>query len=40
MPHIARQTALSALNEIGLTEESDFRLFVSPPENEGGGIVL
>lgn len=40
MPHIARQTALSALNEIGLKEESDFRLYVSPPENDGRGIVL
>lgn len=40
MPHIARQTSVSALNEIGLTEEKDFRLYVSPPENNGGGIVL
>lgn len=40
IPHIARQTALSALNEIGLTEDSDFRLFVSPPENEGRCILL
>ncbi|MGN1203093.1 MAG: MBL fold metallo-hydrolase [Eubacterium sp.] len=40
MPHIARQTALAALNEIGLKEESDFRLYVSPPENDGRGIVL
>lgn len=40
MPHIARQTALSALNEIGLTQDRDFRLYVSPPENDAGGIVL
>lgn len=40
MPHIARQTALSALNEIGLAEDRDFRLYVSPPENDSGGIVL
>lgn len=40
MPHIARQTALSALNEIGLSEDKDFRLYVSPPENEGRCIAL
>lgn len=40
MPHIARQTAISALSEIGLKEDTDFRLFVSPPENDGRGIVL
>lgn len=40
MPHIARQTALSALNEIGLKEDIDFRLYVSPPENNTRGIVL
>lgn len=40
MPHIARQTALAALNEIGLMQDRDFRLYVSPPENDAGGIVL
>lgn len=40
MPHIARQTALAAMAEIGLKEDADFRLYVSPPENEGRGIVL
>jgi phosphoribosyl 1,2-cyclic phosphodiesterase len=40
MPHIARQTALCALNEIGLEENKDFRLYVSSPENDGGGIAL
>ncbi len=40
MPHIARQTALSALNAIGLMQDRDFRLYVSPPENDAGGIVL
>ncbi len=40
MPHIARQTALSALGEIGLKEDIDFRLFVSSAENEGKVIVL
>lgn len=40
MPHIARQTALAALDELGLEEDSDFRLYVSPPENESRGIVL
>lgn len=40
MPHIARQTAVCALSEIGLEENSDYRLYVSAPENEGGGIAL
>lgn len=40
MPYIARQTALSALNEIGLTENTDFRLYVSPPENDSRSIAL
>ncbi len=39
-PEIARQTALAALVELGLNEGSDFRLFVSPPQNESRGIVL
>ena len=40
MPHIARQTALSALSEIGLEEDKDYRLYVSPPENSDRGIAL
>lgn len=40
MPDIARQTTLSALGEIGLKENSDFRLWVSPPANESRAIVL
>ena len=40
MPHIARQTALSALSEIGLAEDKDFRLYVASPENDGRGIAL
>lgn len=40
MPDIARQTALCALDEIGLKENSDYRLFVSPVENNGKGITI
>lgn len=40
MPHIARQTVVASLNEIGLEEDKDFRLYVSAQENNGGGIVL
>lgn len=40
MPYIAKQTALAALSEIGLKEDSDFRLYVSPPENDNRGIAL
>lgn len=40
MPHIARQSAVASLAEIGLKEESDYRLYVSSPENNGGGIAL
>ncbi|MDD6727872.1 MAG: MBL fold metallo-hydrolase [Eubacteriales bacterium] len=40
VPSLARQTALAALDEIGLKEESDFRLFVSPRENNSRGIAL
>lgn len=39
-PHLARQTAVAALDEIGMKEESDYRLFVSPRENNGRGIAL
>lgn len=40
MPEIARQTAVSALSEIGLQQDRDYRLYVSPPENTGGVIAL
>lgn len=40
VPEIARQTTVSALDEIGARENSDFRLYVSKPENDGGLIVL
>lgn len=40
IPEIARQTAVSALGEIGACEGTDYRLWVSPPVNEGGLIVL
>lgn len=40
MPHIARQTAISALSEIGLKEDTDYRLYVSPPENDSRCIAL
>ncbi len=40
MPEIARQNAVSALDEIGAAENSDFRLYVSKPENDEGLIVL
>lgn len=40
VPHLARQTALTALGEIGFKEDCDFRLYVSPPENDSRGIVL
>ena len=39
-PEIARQTALAALSELGLNEGTDFRLYVSPPQNISGGIIL
>ncbi|MGN1329384.1 MAG: MBL fold metallo-hydrolase [Eubacterium sp.] len=39
-PHLARQTAIAALDEIGLKEDCDYRLFVSPKENNGRGIAL
>lgn len=40
MPHIARQTAISSLDEIGFKEDRDYRLYVSSPENESGCIAL
>lgn len=40
MPGLARQTAVAALDEIGFKEKSDYRLYVAPPENDEGCIVL
>ncbi|MDE6413311.1 MAG: MBL fold metallo-hydrolase [Eubacterium sp.] len=40
MPEIARQTTISALAELGAKENSDYRLYVSKPENDEGLIVL
>lgn len=40
MLEIARQTAVSALAELGAKENSDYRLYVSKPENDEGLIVL
>lgn len=40
VPEIARQSAVAALSELGARENEDYRLYVSPPENNGGLIVL
>lgn len=40
MPHIARQNAIAALDEIGLCEERDYRLYVSSPESTEQGIAI
>ena len=40
VPEIARQSAIAALSELGASENADYRLYVSPPENNGGLIVL
>lgn len=40
VPEIARQSAIAALSELGAKENGDYRLYVSPPENNGGLIVL
>lgn len=40
LPEIARQTAVSALSELGLLENQDYRLYVSPEENAGRGITI
>ena len=40
MPEIAKQTTVSALSELGANENSDYRLYVSKPENSEGLIVL
>lgn len=39
-PDIARQTTLCALNQNGFSENMDFRLKVSPPENYERPIIL
>ena len=40
LPEIARQSALNSLGEIGLEEDKDFRLYVSPQVNNSRGIAL
>lgn len=40
IPEIARQSAVCALDEIGAKENTDYRLYVSKPENDGGLIIL
>lgn len=40
LPELARQTAISALSELKMEENKDYRLYVSPPENEARSIVL
>ena len=40
LPELARQTAISALSEIDMEENKDYRLYVSPPENDSRSIIL
>lgn len=40
MPSVARQATVAALTAAGAVENKDYRLFVSPPENESRCIVL
>lgn len=40
LPELAKQTAVAALDEAHFEENSDYRLYVSPTENEGRCIVL
>lgn len=40
VPEIARQSAISALCEIGAHENDDYRLYVSKPQDDGGLIIL
>jgi phosphoribosyl 1,2-cyclic phosphodiesterase len=40
LPELARQTAISALSELEMEENKDYRLYVSPPENDARSIVL
>ena len=40
LPEIARQSAVAALCEIGARENSDYRLYVSKPADNGGALVL
>ena len=40
VPVIARQSMVSALDELGAKDGNDYRLYVSKPANDGGLIVL
>lgn len=40
IPEIARQSAVCAFDELGARENTDYRLYVSKPENDGGLIIL
>ena len=40
LPELARQTAVAALSEIDMEENKDYRLYVSPPENNSRSIIL
>lgn len=40
LPELARQTAVAALSEIDMEENKDYRLYVSPPENDSRSIIL
>lgn len=40
MPDIAKQTAICALSELGMKENTDYRLFVAPVEGFGKGVTL
>ena len=40
VPAIARQSMVSALDELGAKDGNDYRLYVSKPANDGGLIVL
>ena len=40
VPEIARQSTIAALDELGAKENSDYRLYVAKPENDGGLLVL
>lgn len=39
-PELAYQSAISALSEIDFELDRDYRLYVSPPENDSRGIAL
>ena len=40
LPELARQTTVAALSEIDMEENKDYRLYVSPPENDSRSIIL